>query len=508
MMVPVVNSNLSRAEIRCLKFYQEKAGLEAAALFGLDVYDRYLLMFSQSNPAIRHLVVASSSAYEKLDLSLDHPNQEGLIQERYQFALRNCNEGIQLLRKESGSREATLQIFLTAALILFMYDRSLSNFQAAIAHVQMGLRIGRELRVLCNQRRLPAYQIETLEALLEAVDRWNVTESVFAKWGDESRATTTLASLQVPTVFRGSMHESRGSLASIVQDTIFAVNSLPCGVNICSTRTICCRALALMEAWFRAFEKLGLYIKRCPIGIQHHYSIQRACALAVRLILRSQSSPVVGEYRYEPFAKDFAEIIEACTVWLKHLTGTGKRSVLLSLETECLPTLSFVASCCRSPLLRRRAITTLKCFGCIEGLEPSVAIAEVYEKQMKAEEINCEENVLSATVPAEGHLRIDSWSFSPNGASIVVRATCPAFRNGKVRIWDIPFRKSSFGTGDPSYLFDRCIPSATKNARGRDHSPCGQPDPDFRCLMPFPTLDLELALSRHICRDGSAAESS
>ncbi|CAK47742.1 transcriptional regulator family: Fungal Specific TF [Aspergillus niger] len=133
---------LTSDEQRCISFFQNRIGPSIVAYFDCVLWQRLVLQLSQVEPAAFHALVAFSAVYadyEARGIPVDKDDMDNTLQ---RFALDQCARAYRWLNSRSASQDPGFRdIMLVCCVLFIMVEWMRGQYDTATIHLKNGLRI-------------------------------------------------------------------------------------------------------------------------------------------------------------------------------------------------------------------------------------------------------------------------------------------------------------------------------------------------------------------------------
>lgn len=356
--------------------------MSSNSLVGCSFWDRIILQSCHQEPAIKHAVLALSALHQ----TFEHPNEDEDKRQHRAFADKQYRQALAQARLLiSSARPEDIDRILITCIIFIVYEGICGNYAASQLHMQSG-------RWIVIQNRSRIAQISR---------RQDVNEIYRALWRLDLPAltfqdSTSCMILTIDEFFQtqplvevwafATLSEARASLIDLIR-WVYAAGRLIgdtarpedriwlCRFQV--ERAKCRRQLRLWREHFDSFLK-----SKPDLGPSLHVKILHAWSLITFVMIEGD---IVGpETRWDSFQHCFEEVLCAAEEIASELAKKGECS--FSTELGYLAPTFFVATRCRDPLVRRRAIKVLGANLRQEGIWGSTAAEAVAQRWMEVEE--------------------------------------------------------------------------------------------------------------------------
>ena len=138
-----LSSNIDGDELerRGFHFFCQRTAREISGYLPSEFWDTLLLQASHTDPAILHAVIALGSLHEIYEKHASRCLENGEALDKRQFALQQSNKAIQHLSTKLAMAPPSGEVILICCLLFICLETFQGNYQAAITHLNSGLRI-------------------------------------------------------------------------------------------------------------------------------------------------------------------------------------------------------------------------------------------------------------------------------------------------------------------------------------------------------------------------------
>jgi hypothetical protein len=404
-------------EHRFLSFFHHHTAPIISGCFDSEFWNKLLPQVGNSEPTIRHAMIAVAVAYARLE-SIDEllPGVDNAKESRY-FELQQYNKAIHHLRLHLSANGVTLEVTLMCCLLLICLEFLRGNIEQAILHLQGGINILHNYHVktkyssiessspyLPARSSLIAQQVEDMFNRLR--NQWilcgratSLDDAGFIP--DSLTSKSTFSSL-------GEARSSLDQLSTLCLQVIHAsadyvFTSLGDGTGSMDT-TISARhgwISAQLGMWAHAFESFTAQ-NTCRTDTQFIYgsTLLRMSYITFKIWLAACIS--TEETIFDEKTQEFAAIIALASTLMKSSYSyislpqrlSARDPVSFTFEMGVIAPLYFVALKCRDGQLRRKAISLLSiCTPRREGFWDADILTYVARRAVELEETGLEEFV-------------------------------------------------------------------------------------------------------------------
>ncbi|KAJ5691758.1 hypothetical protein N7462_001181 [Penicillium macrosclerotiorum] len=408
-------------ERRSFHFFLTKTAPQLAGNFACVFWDHHLVQSAHHEPAIRHVIVALGSLHETFVRDAGVPVTSGTRAIHSPFALRQYLRAIRCLLPTTAP-SLPVDVCLMSCVLFAAFEAMRGQYGCAITHITSGLKILGELRtsessvdqwIALSTGRMPYVTINVLCGLftrLEAqavVTVHNTSASPLSLWPklaidlDRPVAFHSLAEaremLEVYTYFY-RQHSTAMRNQNKMMDSLTYMN--PEAVTLHDT------SLSLLARWSDALDRFLLETSASLTSRDHRgaaiLKLRKIDCFIVLDVL--QFAEVTGAEestlwdRYYSLFEQMVHLGESiveyfCSTGFLHVSSPSSLSPLpalpptiFSLDLGIIGAMFNVATRCRDPCLRRRALNVLRVASVQEGVWNSVIVAAIAEKWIDIEE--------------------------------------------------------------------------------------------------------------------------
>jgi hypothetical protein len=429
-------------ERRAFQFFCTKTASEIAGFLPSDFWNKLILQASHTDPVIRHAVIALGSVHETYEGEAPGHLRSGKVT-RQAFALRQSNEAIRRLRTRlsMGVPQSGESVLLSCVLFICL-ETFLGNHQAALAHLESGLKIlGSWLHdgdqpVLSSEfvsRPTRKFLEEELVPLFTRLDVQATTYLTSRSLREVHPYSSTEAPV-MPTHFT-SLSDANNHLADLVHWMLYSNNGAhnmdywmvnnpmaqgnfrpPPTAPGDSIPKIPDRVLkkilkiethhsGILQQWLDA---LNIFLKVNPnLDAKDLRGAVMLKILYTSTTIIKAASLYNHDLEYDKYIPDFERVIILAESLIESQTiATDKGTLLYSFEMNILPPLHYCSTRCRDPKLRRRALALLEDSPRREGMWDSAMLAAIARYVMEEEEAGLGEVSSAKEVPASARICI------------------------------------------------------------------------------------------------------
>lgn len=160
-------SGVDGDESRSLDYYRMRVSRDISGFFDTDFWNSHVLRLSDTEPAVRHAVIALSSLYEAYEISqLSQSSSSNRYDYLMRLAIRQYNKAISTLSNRINIGDPFLEVILITCLIFTWLEFLQGSTNNALAHLQSGLQILSEKRQRVISREIVNKVAQILGRLL------------------------------------------------------------------------------------------------------------------------------------------------------------------------------------------------------------------------------------------------------------------------------------------------------------------------------------------------------
>ena len=371
---------------RALDFFQQRTAPQLSGYFDGSFWSGLLLQLSQSEPAVRHAMMAVSAVHEQFETS----GQSTAVMQLESFALQEYNQAIGSLQRHLASHEGSVRLPLLACVLFVCLEFLRRDVDAALAHMQSGFGILRTWREKMAARQREASSLTVDDYFIDVnlvplFSRLTVLSSLFGKHQPDIESTRPHALSSTTYAFE-SLDEARTSMYEMMKESLqFIIGNVEIKYRSEVDVEILLEQIRLQEqttAWEAALEDfLARNTNFLTTRELDGARVLRVHSKTVLIWLTQALSP--HQVGFDSHKADFEYIVDQCS---RLMPKDGNDHAVFSFEMGVIPALYFVGIKCRDRLLRRRAISMLHATPRKEGLWDAHRAARVAERVMTLEE--------------------------------------------------------------------------------------------------------------------------
>lgn len=410
----------SREELRAFDFFRKESATRLGGLFESDFWNRLVLQASHKEPTIRHGVIALGSLLESVEQL--HPDSAGEGSSRNKFALQQCNRAIGELKQDlCANGQRSIEMVLISCIIFICFESIQGSYEAALTHLQSGLLIFRDWQV-ANKDSSPygtpassRYHKGIDSEITQILARLNLQAITFIDThlfhGGLIMSDAVIVVDSVPGSFH-SINEARdwldGCMSSMFQSTLAAYFSQQLDITTSQPQPLAShKSLDVLLQWSDAFDA---FVKRSEMPLSSK-ELQGATLLEIRYrIARILIMTGLGprETDFDAFYPDFDKIVSLASALINDsgLLDFSEARNHYSFEQGIVSPLYLVASRCREPSIRRRALSLLSAVPRQECLWNSQMLSRIAKKIILLEEEEEDSDDLTVSTGRQATIRL------------------------------------------------------------------------------------------------------
>lgn len=395
----------SPEEHRAFQYFQEQTAAQLCCYHSSELWSRIILQAAQTDPCIRHAIIALSSFHEIYTLP---PSER---QQASQFALRHYNTAIRHQIQASASKGANSEDadrYMTASILFICIELLQNHYVSAFSLLANAIKlVSASARPEKKSSAWPRKDIEAIYNRLQLQAFGILGPNVAADMGVPSAARPTYP--PIPAVF-SSIEEARSSLEDLVCIFTFAQNRQEKDVLL-RCADLVEGARIMVNCWSTAFQGLLDQIGR-KLSPQQEQGINVIRIWQLRAIATLEASAASAHMSNTKEVWDSMimlgnKVVElAESVVQKAMASPCHRSRGFTLDHGVVEPMMATALMCRDPALRQRILEVLRRYPCREGLYDSALMICVAERAAHIEQAAVPNAKHASDIPAWA--RIDS----------------------------------------------------------------------------------------------------
>ena len=408
-------------EHRSLEYFFNRTAPALSGYFDADFWSSLVLQFSYSESAIRHAMMAISSLHEQFESTASYaylahsPSSTG-AGTCHRFALLQYNKSISQLRGQFCSQQQTMELTLMLCILFTCIECLRGDSEAALSHLESGINIlctwrarenmslSQRAAKLCSSPRF----VE--EVLVPIFARLNILTALFGREAaqlDSSRQNNATETHMVQLQSITSLSHARLVLGDLMSVTtrFIQIHAIPKYKSIIEDATIDEqeKLIVRLRSWSAAFTTLTRG-KVVQWNSQERYGADILKIQYTTMLIMLSTCLSVEEAAFDCYIPEFEYIVRLAGPMAGGTPeGTPSSSTLqissFSFEMGILPPLYYVAIKCRSPPLRRHALSLLSKMSRRESLWDARRLSKIAERVIAVEEAMLDER---SGFPKEG----------------------------------------------------------------------------------------------------------
>ncbi|KAI1084144.1 hypothetical protein F5B20DRAFT_523817 [Whalleya microplaca] len=397
---PSIEIYASLQSKRSFAFFVQRTSPQLAGFFGSDFWERHVLQAAHHESAVRHAIVAIGSLHELLDLqgAMTDPNGAFAL-EQYNLAIRD------LLVPLSQNGERGVDLCLMSCILFACFENMQGHHASAMSHIQSGAKLLRET-VYDQRYGVLQHQVLGSRSHMDSYAPLEVLAPIFARM--DAQVTLVIRD------YKFKLYESYFS-AETYDNVAFSFASIEEAKNIfeygyclfksrLTAQLSSCDPIhfpAAVEAhigyWATLLSKFSLALQELVTSRGPSFTPKDDIAIAVLQLhvlntyvsFNVEHLPPGYKSRWDEFLPHMKEMV---TLGEKVVSSTSYGNDLRGETTSFCSDMGFiiplytVASQCRDPILRRKAIALLYSTSRQEGIWNSRLVAKAAERIMEIEE--------------------------------------------------------------------------------------------------------------------------
>lgn len=366
-------------EGRSLAFFLERTAVELSRPFASEIWSRYVLQTAQTEPVVRHAVIALASLHE------DSQAVGPAIFPDGDYARLHYAKAVQQFLNHpvvDNSQRVTLALIL--CVLFTTFDCLRGYTAAAFSHIQSGLRIIRE-ETANGSASLLQPSVPWRAILLQFQ---HLESQIFEMQGrvsdghdDEQTLAKRYSSESLPGTF-GTLEEAQEALEELYNCLNHYLTLHPENIHKTAKHAKFVYYFNVWSAKFSAFQQSCL-TKKTQDDTKRGITILQMWQKLLRTRLAFDFDG--DEIAYDNHLSTFSSMVTLAQS-VSHLQSKDGHPLKFSVSTGIVAPLYMTITRCRDPLVRRRALSLLKQSNCRDGLWASNVVAPVAERIMQLEE--------------------------------------------------------------------------------------------------------------------------
>ena len=393
-------TELKSLELRGFEFFCNKTARELPGFFNSRFWESLVLQLSHSETAVLHAAIALGSLHESEEKNGMLVSRERLIDPRHSVALRQYNVAIAGLRNRMATSEREQKVIALAACLLFIHIELLrGRYDPAIAHLQSGLKILREMNTRSANADIGQDEDD------KSIDSMMAT--AFARL-DLQTAHFGLSTPAMPYAINnaecGVQQLSRNGFENLVHakarcDTLMgstfhflAKYRPPSSPQALETQDAAIEQKRLLTLHLGYMDALDRFLDQ-PDKIPSKKNCQGVILLRMHLLttytLVSVCLAENEEEAFDQYLAEFKKITSLAKEFLSSFSGAnlqGPRLPSLSTDWGIIPPLAVTVMKCRDPNTRRNALSILASWPHREGFWDASLVIKLGQQIIDIEE--------------------------------------------------------------------------------------------------------------------------
>ncbi|CAP91722.1 Pc13g06530 [Penicillium rubens Wisconsin 54-1255] len=419
---PVPAGNLSHEEQLCFDWLIRRTAKKFAGLFPSDFWETLIFQASAQETAVRHAIIALSSAHRFQGRYAAGPNQYDEC-----FTLQQYNKAIQHLRINTTNNSYSLRVALITCMLFITLEYMRGQYQMGNAHLQYGMKLLSDM----STPRPPSSMVPTIlapeedfayNALVDAYVRLGIHSAMFGHMPSSHvyLVTKDPRTTSLPYTFN-SLLEARRSLDDLLNRVHclrrhyhdhHASQTPTSNQQMLNTQSV---LLADLSLWRKTYTVSVARLKTNKISGKDKtgYLLLRVHHEMATIMASVCLSPegTESELRFDTYTENFVRIMSGFLDIWKSWTATAfseedffklatapddLKAIFqdfntmsgFTIEMGYIPPVYYTALKCRVPRIRRQAVRALRAAPHREGVWNGSILADVLEEVIRVEEGN------------------------------------------------------------------------------------------------------------------------
>ena len=387
------NNQLAQLETRSLEYFRRRSLYALSGFIETEFWSRFLFQVSESEPAVKHAIIAFSSFHERTEpqyLSLQERSQQTLSPGRqHDFALEQYNRAVRLLRQRLSQDDRSKNVTLTSCILFTCMEFMRGNSDTATTHLRNGLNI---LRLQPPDNSVDPNTVQGLgldKSLAPVFARVALVQSLYG----QTRHHRFWDLMDVPAEYSPSQFKTldaaRTSLINLMNAVLTFCYMKDYELFESQEATILRQQSIAhkLDEWASAFNNFTH--EQAPAQILDHRGVSIVRAHYLLNALWVQKALFCEEEAFDVHIPSFIEIVN---ILERAIHSPGKPNTDLadlpsfSADMGIVSVLFFTAIKCREPSVRRRASAVLRRGPRREGMWDSIESARVADLIIAVEE--------------------------------------------------------------------------------------------------------------------------
>jgi Fungal Zn(2)-Cys(6) binuclear cluster domain len=415
-------------ESRSLQYFRERTApvLSSFATVAQEFFNSTLLQAGQVEPAVKHMIIATALLQEAI---LCTPGQYNT--NRWYFG-QHYSKAIALLTGQGSN--PSVETVLMSCLLFLTCENFQGSSMAGLLHIYSGLKILKDWKASRRQKTIAAgsaddliqNQIDPIFARLEA--QTSVYRSAYnTNHPFYSESPARLQNIpSVPTFFK-NLFLARDSLDEVAQ---WMFHILDMEIYAAPDSSTVLQIRALLDDWHLAFKTYT-----ASLGDHSRLELRTASALEIHyqiLSIKLEVSSAKTESIYDSYLSDFTALVQQCEDIIKYRDSAPARNwaeyddrmSLFEFDFGMIAPLFMIASHCRDPTLRRKAIRLMRYLHRTEGAWDTCSAGKIAESIMEIEERGLTVIQSCHSITENSRIRATNADIDPIHPSRVILSFC------------------------------------------------------------------------------------
>ncbi|KAH7138472.1 hypothetical protein B0J11DRAFT_555236 [Dendryphion nanum] len=380
--------------VQHLEFYHHCARPTLSSAFDKEFWSRIVLQMAQSEPAVRHALIAVSYLHQTETGSLKYARSEFLANHNRQTLLFHYNKSVQCLIARMAESSYTAEIGLVTCVLFICIEYLRANYNTAFVHLTNGLKILSErekcdpkysgtmrngtigVNDMIEEKIRPIFIRGMMSGLLYGV----IVEKVFdisCPLPEELREGPFESLLEAQSI----SHEIRN--ASVLYIRVISKKLLHRETITTKDLQLQQRLLMCHDTWYQNLEHFASSNRLAEEDITTISALKVAYQATY---LYTACTAAVLQMQYDVYLERFKSLIRHAKIVLASMNLTASSTAHFTFEMSLIAPIYFVATRCRCPTTRREAASLLSLNLPREGLWDAQQQAVVSQRIIEMEE--------------------------------------------------------------------------------------------------------------------------
>lgn len=364
-------------ERRVFDYFRQRTAPALAGQFESKFWYQLVLQVSQTEPAVRHAVVALGSLHETLDRNGEEISTITASLIGREFSLQQYDKSVTSLRSRLVSEEGygVLQIALICCILFNSFETVCGNHGQALLHLQSGLKLMKEWMAQRKRTSFLPQPTSTQSELCQVFSRLNIhARSLLDPELPPYHNLTEMLPSVMPETFQ-DLTQARDSLYCMYNDG-FAFYQKLIEQTRCGTCTINTANPSESFNFLNEFGRLDSFLIRWLSAFDRYLELNTATADSKELkgatLLRVHylcafivlhKSIRSEQCAFDTYTSHFDQIVSLSSAVMYAPGGPDLSTPrpTFSLDLGVIAPLFYTAVSCRDPAIRRRAVSALSC---------------------------------------------------------------------------------------------------------------------------------------------------